>query len=265
MDVIFTDLDGTLLDRGTYSWEPARPALDHLRRKGIPWILVTSKTRAEVEVWRDRLRNHHPFIVENGGAAFIPVGYFSAAVARTDRRGAYDVLEWGTRYEDIVADLKRASGASRCWVRGFHEMASEEVAAECGLPSEEALRAKQREYDEPFIVLNSDRADALAAAIAAQGRRLTRGGRFWHILGANDKALAVEALAALFRRGSPAVRTIGLGDGLNDAPFLERMDVPVLIRSPQVAELRARVSRGSVTELTGPAGWNEAILALTDD
>jgi mannosyl-3-phosphoglycerate phosphatase len=96
-----------------------------------------------------------------------------------------------------------------------------------------------------------------------QGRRLTRGGRFWHILGANDKALAVEALAALYGRGSPAVRTIGLGDGLNDVSFLERVAVPVLIRSPQVAELKARVQRGLVTGHPGPAGWNEAILALT--
>jgi len=265
MDVIFTDLDGTLLNRDNYSWEAARPALDHLQRKCVPLILVTSKTRSEVEVWRDRLRNCHPFIVENGGAAFVPVGYFSAAVAGFARRDAYDVLEWGTPYEDLVVGLKRASQASRCGVRGFHEMSPEEVAAECGLPCEEALLAKQREYDEPFIVLDPDRADALAAAIAAQGRRLTRGGRFWHMLGANDKAVAVEALAEVFGRENRSVRTIGLGDGLNDAPFLERMDVPVLIRSPQVAELRARVSRGSVTDHAGPAGWNEAILALTDD
>ena len=36
MDVLFTDLDGTLLDRDTYSWEAARPALDRLIQKGIP-------------------------------------------------------------------------------------------------------------------------------------------------------------------------------------------------------------------------------------
>lgn len=262
MDLIFTDLDGTLLDRDTYSWEAARPALDGLRRQRIPWVLVTSKTRAEVEFWRRRLDNGHPFIVENGGGAFVPLGYFPYAVRGGRRRDAYEAFEWGAPYEELVADLQRASQTSQCRVRGFHEMTPEEVAGLCDLPLEQAVLAKQREYDEPFLILDPDRAGALAAAIEDQGKQWTRGGRFWHILGAKDKALAVGALSALFERGNAPVRTIGLGDGLNDVSFLNVVDAPVLICSPQAAELKARVSRGVVTDRPGPAGWNDAILAL---
>ena len=61
------------------------------------------------------------------------------------------------------------------------------------------------------------------------------------------------------------MRTIGLGDGLNDACFLNVVAEPVLIRSPQTAELKARVPRGVVTDRPGPAGWNGAILALTGE
>ena len=39
-------------------------------------MLVTSKTRSEVEPVRRALGNHDPFIVENGGAAFLPAGSF---------------------------------------------------------------------------------------------------------------------------------------------------------------------------------------------
>jgi mannosyl-3-phosphoglycerate phosphatase len=265
MDVIFTDLDGTLLDRDTYSWEAARPALDRLRQQGVAWVLVTSKTRAEVEFWRRCLENEHPFIVENGGAAFVPLGYFPYAVRGGKRRDAYEAFEWGTPYEELVADLQRASRMSQCRVRGFHEMTPEEVANLCDLPLKQAVLAKQREYDEPFLILDPDRAGALAAAIEEQGRQWTRGGRFWHILGANDKALAVEALSALFERGNAPVRTIGLGDGLNDASFLNVVAAPVLIRSPQAAELKARVPHGLVTDRPGPEGWNEAVLALIGD
>ncbi len=130
------------------------------------------------------------------------------------------------------------------------------------MPLEQAVLAKRREYDEPFLVLDPDRAGALAAAIEDRGKQSTRGGRFWHILGANDKALAVGALRALFERGNAPVRTIGLGDGLNDVSFLNVVDAPMLIRSAQVAELQARVPRGVVTDRPGPAGWNAAILAL---
>ncbi|MEO8369323.1 MAG: HAD-IIB family hydrolase [Candidatus Solibacter sp.] len=265
MDVIFTDLDGTLLDHNTYSWEAARPALDRLRLQGVPWILVTSKTRAEVEFWRRRLDNEHPFIIENGGGAFVPVGYFPFAARGGKRRDSYEVIEWGMPYEQLVADLQKASQTSHCRVRGFHEMTAEEVARLCNLPLEQAVLAKQREYDEPFVVLDPDRAGALAAAIGDLGRRSTRGGRFWHILGASDKAQAVEALSAIFGQGNTPVRTIGLGDGLNDASFLNVVAAPVLIRSPQAAELLVRVPRGAVTDLPGPEGWNAAVLALIGD
>jgi mannosyl-3-phosphoglycerate phosphatase len=43
MQTVFTDLDGTLLDHETYSWEAARPALERLELSGILWILVTRK------------------------------------------------------------------------------------------------------------------------------------------------------------------------------------------------------------------------------
>ena len=73
----------------------------------MPWVLVTSKTRAEVEFWRRCLGNEHPFIVENGGAAFVPAGYFRFAVPGGKPRGAYDVLEWGTPYTGPGAELAR--------------------------------------------------------------------------------------------------------------------------------------------------------------
>src|SRR5512135_2792694 len=76
--VIFTDLDGTLLDEVNYSWSEAQPALNLIKSGATPLILCSSKTRAELEAYRVQLDNHHPFIAENGGGIFIPRGYFSA-------------------------------------------------------------------------------------------------------------------------------------------------------------------------------------------
>ncbi|MBK5294645.1 MAG: HAD-IIB family hydrolase [Acidobacteriia bacterium] len=262
MYLIFTDLDGTLLDHDTYSWEAARPALDRLKRQHVPWMLVTSKTRAEVELWRRILGNEHPFIVENGGAAFLPAGYLPGPVRGSEQRDAYEVIEWGTPYGELVNSLQMASQSSQCRVRGFHEMTVEEVSTLCQLPLEQAVLATQREYDEPFLILDPDRTGALVEAIEQQGRQWTRGGRFWHILGANDKAHAVKAVGALFEEVYGPVITIGLGDGLNDVPFLNVVASPVLIRSPYSAELKSRVPRGVLTDLPGPAGWNDALLRM---
>src|SRR5262249_7819522 len=74
--VVFTDLDGCLLDSVPYTYEPAVPALEALRAQGIPLVLVSSKTRAEIEPLRKQLDHHDPFIVENGAAVFVPRGLF---------------------------------------------------------------------------------------------------------------------------------------------------------------------------------------------
>jgi mannosyl-3-phosphoglycerate phosphatase len=262
MDLVFTDLDGTLLDPETYSSYAARPAIERLNRRGTPWILVTSKTRAEVEFWRGRLEHQHPFIVENGGAAFVPRGYFPEPVPGARELGPYELIEWGAAYEALVADLGTCSHRSRCRVWGFHDMTAYEVAAACDFPLEQAALAKQRQYDEPFLIRDPQLAGGLTFAIEELGRRWTRGGRFWHILGTNDKAAAVLAISALFKKHYGPVRTIGLGDAANDAPFLDAVNVPVLIRCRGAQRFKTLVSRGIVTRRAGPAGWNDAVLSL---
>jgi len=78
--VVFTDIDGTIVDEN-YSYKGALPALKLLKRKKIPLVFCTSKTRAEIEVYRDELGIKDPFISENGGAIFIPVGIFGKTVS----------------------------------------------------------------------------------------------------------------------------------------------------------------------------------------
>ena len=262
MWLVFTDLDGTLLDHETYSFEPARPALDRLRRLGIPLVLATSKTRAEVEVWRGQLDNHDPFIVENGGAVFVPKACFPFTPDQSVARGAYDAIEFGDRYETLVGTLAVAAQEADCQVKGFHEMTAEEVSAACGLMLEEARLAKQREYDEVFEIVDTPRTEALLLAIERKGKRWTRGGRFYHITGNNDKAAAATAVRSLYERAFGEAKTVGLGDGMNDAPFLNAVEIPILIRSRSAAELQAAVPRGRLTNRPGPEGWNQALLQV---
>jgi len=263
--IVFTDLDGTLLDRATYSYEPARPALDALAEAGVPVVLCTSKTRAETERWRLVLGNAHPFIVENGGAAFAPRGYFPFALPAAAARGDYSAIEFGDPYDSLVASLDAASLATGVRVRGFHHMSPEEIARTAGLSIEEARLAAAREYDEPFEVLDPAGATALLEEIRRRGRRWTQGGRFYHITGNNDKAGAVLALRDAYRRMHADLVTVGLGDGLNDAEFLRAVDIAYLVRSPHSAELRARVPSGRLTAGAGPEGWNQAILEVVPE
>jgi mannosyl-3-phosphoglycerate phosphatase len=258
--IIFTDLDGTLLDRETYSWAAARPALEWLKAHGVPWVIVTSKTQAEVRHWRRILGNVHPFVVENGGAIFMPRRYFNGTISGAVRRSGYEVIERGKPYAEVVLGLALASRASGCRLRAFHEMTARDVAVACHLPLDLAVLAKQREYDEAFQPLDAERTGELEAAIQAQGLQFIRGGRFHHVCGHHNKADAVRQLVTLFRRRYGQVNTIGLGDSFNDVALLQTVDVPVIVRSRDSKALLRRVPNALVTDREGPEGWNEAIL-----
>jgi mannosyl-3-phosphoglycerate phosphatase len=261
-NIVFTDLDGTLIDSKSYSFVAAQPALERLRQLEIPLVFVTSKTRSEVEMWRNRLRNAHPFIVENGGAIFVPSHYFSFPLHFFERRSPYEVLQLGDSYESLVAVLGIASQQTQCRIREFYDMTAEEVSACCELPLDQAVLAKQREFDEPFEILEHGGKEDLLKAIELSGKQWTQGGRFFHITGANDKARAVRLLCELYRTAYSDIITIGLGDGVNDLPFLSIMDIPVLITSPGFGLSRSRFPHANANPELGPAGWNQAILEL---
>ena len=264
MLVIFTDLDGTLLDRETFTHAPAQPALDRLARQNVPLVFCSSKTRAEIEVLRRRIGNSHPFIVENGGAVFVPRRYFRFA-SSTRCRDEYEVLEFGDRYPVLVETLREASRESACEVLGFHQMSDQEVSARCNLPLPDAALARKREYGEAFLILTLTRKQRLLGEIERLGKRWTRGDRCHHIMGANDKAVAVRKLTELYRRAHGDVRTAGLGDAPNDAEFLQAVDRPVIVQSPHSRELARKIPAAKRTRLPGPEGWNHAVLEMVPE
>lgn len=261
--VVFTDLDGTLLEQATYSFEPARPALEGLLEAGVPVIFCTSKTRLETERWRRALANVHPFIVENGGAAFVPEGYFGPG-ERFDRRdGGYGVLEFGRPYAELRQALETIRASTGLPLRGFGDMTVEEIAERCGFTREDAALAAMREYDEPFVGAEGTELAAVERAARDAGLKVVSGGRFHHLVGGSDKGRAVRALRDLFNRRLGSTRTAGLGDSPNDEPMFRAVDVPVLVRRPDGghADL-AGVAGLVIAPYAGPEGWREAVLGL---
>jgi mannosyl-3-phosphoglycerate phosphatase len=263
--IIFTDLDGTLLDRLTYTFEPALPALRILREKGIPLILSSSKTRAEMELYRKKLENEHPFISENGGAVFIPKVYFSFPFPYDRESEDYFILELGTFYPvilEILGSIKKETGIK---ITGFSDVTEKELASLSGLSLEEAAFAKTREYDEPFFVEGEGKEiESVKRKIEEKGMNYAWGGRFHHIPGKSDKGKAVEILKELYENEFFSISTIGIGDSLNDLPMLMAVDHPIFLKEKEGPPVDHSLNMKNLTVLdgVGPLIWNEAILDL---
>jgi mannosyl-3-phosphoglycerate phosphatase len=264
--VIFTDLDGTLLDHTSYGWEAAKPALAALRCFRVPRVMVTSKTYAEARPIARRLGWRAPLVVENGGAIYVPAGYFPFTLDGARRAGrSWLRLACGIERKRLQKALARAAREARLEVRGFGQMSAREVAIRTGLSLSDARRARQREFDEPFVVLggNARRWSHFARSVRRAGMQATRGSRFFHIHGNSDKGVAVRKLTAWFRRaGGKDVLTVGLGDSPNDIPLLRAVDLPVLVARPG-----GRYDRETIEAVPGirraggigPNGWNRAV------
>ena len=258
--VIFTDLDGTLLDAASYSHARALPALQLVAASGTPLVLCSSKTRAEMDIYRKRLNNTHPFIAENGGGIYIPRGYFPVPFD-TEQSGDYRMIRLGMPYAEVRSQFTRLRAQLHARARGYADMTVDEVAALTGLSRDEAVLARQRDFDEAFVFDGETDADFLRA-IEAAGLHWTQG-RIFHIMGKHDKGRAVHMLISLYQQQYGGAASIGLGDSLNDLPMLEAVDRPVLVRHADGSyDARISIPKLLKTQLPGPAGWNEAVLRL---
>lgn len=266
--IVFTDLDGTLLDHDTYSWEEARPALATCHSRGVPVVMVSSKTRAEMDIMRIELGFRDPFISENGGGIFFPKDGVEKPPPEAVSSGNYWVWSLGPPYGDLVEALRDIRKELGWGIRGFSDMAISEIAGLTGLDRDVCRLAAGREYDEPFVLEKpGERAiSRLEKAAEERGLRVSVGGRFFHLHGKNDKAEAVQRLISWYKKKYRRIITIGLGDSPNDFGMLKGVAYPVLIRSVRrFPGIERELSGLRITEEMGPKGWNAAILNILQE
>ncbi len=207
--IVFTDLDGSLLDHADYCFDAALPMLEYLKSHRIPLIYTTSKTRKECLLLQEKMGIDAPFIVENGAAVVYP-------------DGSLDLL--GRPHEQIVGFVRRYR--DKYAIHAFCDMSVEEIMQRTGFGPRQAKLAKVREFSEPFVLDNPDTIDALKEAAQKEGFAILRGGRFYHCVGAGqDKGRAVQKVLEKY----PQRKSIALGDNFNDTAMLDVVDIPILI------------------------------------
>ncbi|QTF08382.1 mannosyl-3-phosphoglycerate phosphatase-related protein [Brenneria izadpanahii] len=256
--MIFSDLDGSLLDHDTYSWEPARPWLERLAQNKIPVIITTSKTTAEVEQLRCALGlNHLPYIAENGALIALPTDWHS--------HPDYPRKIFNADYPFICAQLNQLREKHAFRFRGFADMDAAEVAGLTGLSAQDAELARRREASEPIQWLgDTDSLAVFRQTLTEVGLSLTQGGRFYHVMGKDiGKGKAADWIKKQYSdKSGKAALTIGLGDGPNDISLLCAMDNAVMIKgkgNQPVGLPESYAGKLYRTQFMGPAGWSEGL------
>ena len=226
--VIFTDLDGTLLDE-KYDYQDIKPIIDKLLVLNVSIVFCSSKTKAEIEFYRKEMRINDPFISENGAAIFIPKGYFSVNYNSSKQTSRYNIIELGIAYSMIRKKMGSVKARFAGKIIGFGDMTDEEIANDSGLPLNLTKLAKRREYSEPFRIVEGDEKEFLDL-VRKQGFCYTKGGRYFHLISNSNKGKAVAILKDLYSKTFSKVITFGIGNSPNDFSMLEMTDIPILVK-----------------------------------
>ncbi len=242
--IIFTDLDGTLLDEN-YEWRTAEGTLKKLKELDIPVIFCSAKTRAEQRELRREMGVNCPYIVEDGSAVVIPVDseLYRIAEGREEDIGklangrveVYNdknevILKLGADYDEILEFLLKLKNSEKCkdCLKFYGIMDVDEIAEVTGLNRKMAELAKQREFSETLVSYNEEILRKIKEKFAA-----VIGGRFVHVYGKGaDKGRAVKILSKLYTRlyGKAPV-TFGIGNSHTDIPMLKAVDYPAIVKN----------------------------------
>lgn len=267
--LVFTDLDGSLLDHHTYSYRDAVPQLRRLEYLQIPVILASSKTRAEIEHLRGELGNRHPFISENGAAVFIPRGYFDSQPEGTLEKDDYWVRELSagrSQWLDVLDSLRSLYPGEYQY---FYQAGIDGIVQMTNLPEARAREANQREYSEPVKWLGSEqRKQEFLDSLCLRGASVLQGGRFLTVSGDCDKGRALTWLRDVYLQGQPqaSIGDLAIGDSANDLAMLEAASAALVVRSP-VHDFPTlnRAAGVHYSRDYGPAGWAEGVTRWLED
>ena len=268
--IIFTALEGALLDANSKSWAPAADALDEIARQRVPLVIAGSGTRAQIDPLRRKLEHAHPFITENGGGLFFPDGYFALRLEGAARVARYFCVPFGRPYAEAAAAVQEIARLADAAAVGYAQMSLREIANNTHQSQPLAELDRQREFSERFFFAGDTATSIRRFVQIATDRKWTAvpGKPFWELYSGNDEGLALRYLMRLYRAGRTRLTSVAIGSSLRDLPLLAAADHAIVLpRSGNTIEagLIDRLSRGSKTtpgEASGPEGWSRAVLEV---
>ncbi|MEC7755415.1 MAG: HAD-IIB family hydrolase [Bacteroidota bacterium] len=260
--IVFTDLDGTLLDLKSYSYARSREAVEFLQNREIPLVFCSSKARAEQLAYQEALGVHHPFIVENGSAIYIPKGYFKQPIPfNTYHINQFEVIVVGEPVETIREAIANLRENLRLSFLCYCDLPAEEVSMYLGMDLNSARRAMQREFSES--ILQGSLSQRFFTELDKVGFRSIPGSRFQTIVSKQaHKGRAIELLLKLYEQEWGEVWSYGVGDHVNDYEMFKAVNEPALVQRPNGEWAMLEEPCARLINAIGPEGFSQAVYAM---
>ena len=256
--LIFTDLDGSLLNRDTFKFDEIKKFLKDLVSKGIFIIPNSSKTENEIIDFNQELGENLTYISENGsvinGLNLLNINFPDKIVLSREKNEIQKIFE-----SKISKNLK-----DKC--KFITRMEKKKQIEILGLSNDKLKNALSRKYSIPFLFDgNKNERDKLNKSITKNGLSLQEGGRVINLCDKVSKAQAMKKVIKIFKKiVKEELITIGVGDNFNDLEMLKNSDIPCLVFNDKFTMEKININNCLVSKKPAPEGWEEVVKLALD-
>lgn len=257
--LLFTDLDGTLLDLQTYSADKVKESVNQLKKAGVAIIFCSSKTWTEQEYYLTELQLDEPVIVENGSGIILPKKTNLEFSQQTEIIHGNRAIVLGRKYNEVVQAIESSIEETNTMFKYYNNQTIDEIAQITGLTAHAAQKAKTRDFSETLFDARPDTGGLkqFEKAIKSHGFQCISGSRYVTISGIeSNKGTAVSILVEAYTAKYGKVKSIGIGDSRNDLEMLESVQFPYLVKKPENSWAEVDAENISKISAVGPDGWN---------
>ena len=251
--IIFTDLDGSLLNKDTFKFDEIEDYFRELVSKDIKIIPNTSKTEAELLDFNNLYKLNLSFIAENGssihGLNLIHANLPEKISLSRPTNQIYEIYN-----ENISSDLKKK-------ITFISKLNIKEQQEIFGLPLDKIELALKRNNSLPIQFNgNAIEKNEFIKIMKNAGLTVQTGGRVINICDNVNKAKAMfKTLELIKKEIDDEIVTIGVGDNQNDIDMLRQSNYACLVKNDNFDSSLINIDKLIKSNEPSPNGWADVI------
>ena len=251
--LIFTDLDGSLLDKETFKFDVIKDYFKELVRNGIIIIPNSSKTEAELLDFNEQNNLDLSFITENGSSIH--------GLNKIHQNLPDKIIM--SRTIDEIRNIYKTNISLDFKNKTTHilELEIEVQQKILGLPLDKIKLAIKRDHSLP-IKFNGTEIEKkeFTKILKNSGLTIQTGGRIMNVCDNVNKSIAMSKALQLIRKQlDDEIITIGVGDNENDIEMIKQTDYPCLVKNDNFDSSLINIDNLIKSSEPSPLGWADVI------
>ena len=251
--IIFTDLDGSLLNKDTFRFDEIEDYFRELISIGIKIIPNSSKTEAELSDFNNQYNLNLSFVAENGSSIHGLNLIHKNLPKRISLSRTTDQI-YKVYNENIPSNIKQK-------ITFILKLKSKEQKEIFGLPLNKMKLAIKRNHSIPiqFNGTESEKNEFINI-INDCGLTIQTGGRIMNICDNTNKSKAMLKTIDLIKEEmNDEIITIGVGDNHNDIEMLKKSDYACLVKNNNFDSSLVNIENLIKSSEPSPLGWADVI------